>query len=237
MKIKNLFLLGFIVLLIASCKHDDDNVQTGYKVGDYYPDPNVTFRSPGVVASGTAPAGIVFWLDPQDSRHGKIVSLDETKAHWSTIYSTTSATDTGNGLTNILQIKKQDDTFSHYPAFAWTHRKNKADETYSNASATGVWYLPAKNELKVLYAGYSGITSLWDDFSNMPDYNNPNRAAARKAFDSKLEAAGGNAFTTNYYWSSSEGDNSLAWEVNFSNGYTTNLNESSPDMARCILNF
>lgn len=89
--------------------------QAGYKVGDYYPDPTAIYQN-GMLISGTAAIGVVFWLNshvngdhPYDkvSQHGKIVglyersigALDET---WATDYGT--AYNVGSGWHMPLRV-------------------------------------------------------------------------------------------------------------------------------------
>ncbi len=80
--------------------------------------------------------GIVFQTSPVV----KIVSVKETIAKWSTDYQTINATDKDNGKANMAKIKAISGWQTKYPAFKWC-----AD--YGNG-----WYLPARNELKTIYA-------------------------------------------------------------------------------------
>lgn len=83
-------------------------VQSGYKVGDYYPDPTAIYQN-GTLISGMPAVGVVFWLNNQETgnhpydkvnMHGKIVglyeraevALDET---WATNYGATYNAGTG----------------------------------------------------------------------------------------------------------------------------------------------
>jgi hypothetical protein len=209
-----------------------------YKVGDYYPDPNVVYSSPGVVTSGTAATGVVFWVDPADSRHGKVVGLQEgSHLAWagsnvvgivdgSTIMVsgiTTEAIDNDSGLVNMQTITKLIENYylpllwSYFPAFEWVHNMNDTGEDYSDTSAKGVWYLPAQEELEAL--------------SNAKAMVNPG-----------LTSVGGTALSNNIYWSSSEGSidsySLFAYTVNFNDG-----NSSLEDKVtytyrvRCVLAF
>jgi len=201
-----------------------------YAVGDVYPH--------------IGPAmGIVYWLEPgTDGKHGKAVSLDQTKIAWSSNSSTTGATDQNNGRSNMRTIYDLDSDFSGYPAFAWVHGKNASTENYSDIDAKGIWYLPSKEGLKALFAGFSGkvyeeITE-WNDFNSMPGQNDESAKDARAAFNDKLVAAGGTAFSEIFYWSSSESDSSYAWIVKFNNGNNNYSTKSTGTFdVRCVLAF
>ena len=69
------------------------------------------------------------------------------------------------------------------------------------------WYLPAKNELAVLYA-------------------------AKAAF-----SAAGQAFISDYYWSSTECDTQNAWYQSFSDGYKGIINKTNEHYVRAVRRF
>ncbi|WP_294081473.1 fimbrillin family protein [Proteiniphilum sp. UBA5384] len=178
-----------------------------YAVGDAYPH--------------TGPAvGIVYWLDPASGgKHGKAVWLKEkSNVKWADSYSTINITDIANGRANMRTIQGLSANFSGYPVFAWVHSLNDANEDYGNANATGVWYLPARDELSALYSAYD-------------TYGKSN-------FNGRLTAAGGDGLGSYWYWSSSEDDAYLAWYVNFDFGFTHfGLKLNDINMARCVLAF
>jgi hypothetical protein len=70
---------------------------------------------------------------------GKMMSVSETNYKWSTASTTTNATNKDDGMANMNTIKSINSDFSKYPAFKW------CAEYGTN------WYLPAKNELSVIY--------------------------------------------------------------------------------------
>lgn len=194
-----------------------------YAVGDAYPH--------------TGPAmGIVFWLDnPSNgkSKHGKIVGLHEISftiwADWTEWSVQTYATDQFNGLLNMhtmsLFISSEGKSWSNFPAFEWVHNMNSPSEDYGNPSATGVWYLPAYNELG------NNANSLYNAFITV----------GATTFNNKLTAAGGTAIVNSglktFYWSSSEyvtGDH--AWHADFSGGGDF-IPKSSNERVRSVLAF
>lgn len=176
-----------------------------YAVGDAYPH--------------TGPAvGIVYWIDPEsDGKHGKVVGLKESGGvRWADSYSTTSATDMANGRANMRTIQGLSANFSGYPAFAWVHSLNDANENYGDTNATGLWYLPARDELLALYSAY--------DTYGKSDFND------------RLTAAGGTPLGNNFYWSSSESDVGIACSV--ISGITFYGNKDFDlTRARCVLAF
>ena len=107
-----------------------------YKVGDYY---NVNGKK-----------GVVFEVS-DGGRHGKIVSLDETRAPWDSRFKFFNGTKTGansmsDGKANTDKIMSRSDS-EYFEAFVWC--RNKGDD----------WYLPAKEELKAIYNNKSAIDS------------------------------------------------------------------------------
>lgn len=123
---------------------------TQYKVGDYYPDPT---------NSGTA-IGVVFWLDPNAPFYnpsgtptgyfGKIVSPESPFGmSWGPNNIATGATSETDGLMNMAVIAAIMNWKADYPIFSWVDSKNIMGTTYSSG-LTGIWYLPAKDELEVL---------------------------------------------------------------------------------------
>ncbi len=190
------------VIMTITQKPFEPSVST-YSIGDYYP-------------NGTSPVGIVVWIDPAGGgTSGKAVSLDEpadTKA-WGDM-SDLGASSLDDGQSNTAAIGSASEL-----------------ATWCRAKGDG-WYLPAKNEYKMIYAASCGLTydpGLWaGDYSSMTDYQNETYAAAREAFKQKIEDAGGTAFGFGDYWTSSENATnpsmeawylSLAWGGSSSTGY------------------
>ncbi|MFT4168881.1 MAG: fimbrillin family protein [Dysgonomonas sp.] len=189
-----------------------------YKVGDYYPDPNVDLNN---LTEKAKIEGIVYWVDPSDSHHGKIVGLDEgTDLIWNVWAGDYGATNMTNGIPNMKAMYDITIGGSWMPfeAYEWVHAHNDPTESYSSLNATGVWYLPAKDELSDLYSAY-------DTFD-------------KNTFNSKLTEAGGTALSSVYYWSSSENNSNVAWVVGFhNNGSTDEYTKSYEHSVRCFLAF
>lgn len=177
-----------------------------YKVGDYYPDPNVVYEG-GNVVDGEAATGVVFWLDTTDADYnaadksgtkGKVVSLTEKdKIFWSDRNTataiTTGATNTDNGAVNMTTIKNIADWETKFPAFKWV------------ADQGDGWYIPARHELLYLYCAFNG-----QEYKTSDIYSEGVNEAAREAFDAKLTGAGGKKINSakpgTAYWSSTEYD-------------------------------
>lgn len=142
-----------------------------YQVGDYYDD-------------GTK-QGVVFEVD-ESGRHGKIVGLNETKLRWCAIEEyerrvQTEVTDKINGRNNQLRIEKIADWRTKYPAFAWCADQGEG------------WYLPAVEELRVIYRVKDKVVRTLEKMSR-----------------DKIQNAG--------YWSSTEEDELYAWIVHMYGG-------------------
>ncbi|MBR5853065.1 MAG: TIR domain-containing protein [Alistipes sp.] len=160
-----------------------------YQVGDYYDD-------------GTR-QGVVFAVS-DDGRHGKIVSLDQTKKQWRTneykkqciIFGASSDSD---GKSNTDKVIARADS-ANYPAFQWC--RAKGDE----------WYLPSKEELKLLYKVKDKINKTLRDKS--------------------MEVLG-----YNWYWSSTEKDRNFAWNVYMYDGGTYNRIKYFGDYVRAVSAF
>jgi hypothetical protein len=175
-------------------------VGTSYTVGDYWPD-------------STNPEGIVFWVKPGSfGTQGKVVGLGETDiSKWGVdndeqaagVTGIRSLTDGATATKNMIAKYKSSPTFStDYPAFYYIYN------TVNTGNENGVWYLPAQDELKMLFAGYSG--KVYESIVNwitgeMPDYDSAECVAARGSFNTKLTAKGGAAFGADVYqeWYSS----------------------------------
>ncbi len=152
-----------------------------YKIGDYYPDPNVDINDPAEVAKIQ---GIIVWLNPADSNHGKIAGLKSYELQWSIITEVTNATDRNNGRKNMKTIHDLGN-WSNYPAFEMGHSLNDPAEDYSDPDKKFIWYLPAIQEALEFgrYIQNYGVNLL----------------------NSRITAVGGDGFAgIHYYWSSTE---------------------------------
>lgn len=113
---------------------------TTYKAGDYY-------------KVGLA-EGIVAYVD-ESGEHGLLISLDETRAAWSTVNEGLTNMGLGfsqsDGAINARIIKSLENWETNYPAFAWCDSKN--------ALGLSAWYLPAMYELEYAYFGLEAINS------------------------------------------------------------------------------
>ncbi|MEK6494600.1 fimbrillin family protein [Myroides odoratimimus] len=205
-----------------------------YKVGDYYPDPNVVYENK-VAISGIPAKGIVFWVRPNTKgTHGLVVSLDEDRKIWNKVNTNTLATDIYNGMENMYIIQQHiaDNqlTWSDFPVFEWIHTEKNGGTARYDKDLLNVWYLPAQLELKKLYAGFSGKTyediTGWGSNTRMPGYNDKTVITSQNNFNNKLIEANGKKLTIDglyyRYSSSSEFSIETIWNVFFSNGNTAN---------------
>lgn len=205
-----------------------------YKVGDYYPDPDVKYENKKVV-SGTPAVGIVFWLESNSrGTHGLVVSLDEMRGkRWNLVDTETNAMDIDNGLENMKTMEQYIENtpnakWSDFPAFEWVHTVKNGGNARYDEEMLNVWYLPARLELKKMFAAYCGKVYEeiigWGNTNNMPGYNTPESINAKAVFDKKLEDANGNVFSIGDYdhrhTTSSEFSANNIWQISFRNGYT-----------------
>ena len=168
-----------------------------YKVGDYYDDG----KKQGVVFEVTA-----------DGKHGKIVSLTESRRSWAKfglfdiipakfspehpVRKLIGADDKYNGANNMAKVQMIEGWREKYPAFAWC------------ADLGEGWYLPAIEELKKFTI---------DDAIH--DAVNSTLATKGKKLANKGEL--------HWYWSSTEGSNDSVCLVFMYDGYTHDFNKSN----------
>lgn len=194
------------------------NIISGYnlQVGDYMlKDGSLVSKDATLTSTQQSNSiGIVFWLDPANSgKHGKVVSLNETtNTRWANTNAITGAGDASNGLVNMQTIYTLTNNFTNYPAFAWVHSLNSINEDYQNPNAVGVWYLPAKYELLMLYNAKSAVNGKLSTFS------------------------GSNSLSEYWYWSSTE-VSSLANSIHFENGGTWMDTKINSYCVRAVLTF
>lgn len=187
-----------------------------YAVGDYYPDPSVTFNPDKSVASGIAPIGIVFRLENPvngKSKNGWIVNLNESSKllRWGA-KGATKATNDWSGLANMRAIKDLDNNFDTYPAFKYVHSLNNQATDYADGSKR-IWYLPALNELSILYAAYNQSP----DFYKLGERN----TRAQEEFNQKIKDAGGIPIASDLYLCSSQYlaiNDETAYVIHFGDG-------------------
>ena len=257
-KVNLFFLAALAVILLTGCKGDEPETQQLYKVGDYYPDPKAVY-SDGVLKSGTAAIGIVYWLDTaapgyksatKGGPSGKIVSLDEGNfLAWGPYGVEIGATSLTDGLANMAAVKRIDNTFSAYPAFAWVDQKNGVAGATTYASGDkGKWYLPAVAELQYLLCAAVGKPyETWgfqggDDsgiYSYLPSFNQEANRIDLSSFNAKLTSEGVLPFSADGYWSSTEDNTSGAWLMDFYNGNTANYFSKTYNgiRVRCVREF
>lgn len=189
------------------------------QIGDYYYEDKT--YSTAYDATRTC-IGIVFAVNA-DGKSGKIVGVDEPikdwnggtnvagKLIWSPNNLATNATNPENGLANMATIKVLDDSFTTYPAFAWVHAMNPSGTTYT-ATSTGVWYLPAEDELRSLYV-VKAIVNL------------------------ALSTASKTGLSDDYYLSSTEDGKSLMAIINLKSGTRTISTKNTPRLVRAVRAF
>ena len=146
--------------------------------------------------------GIIFWEDPNNEGHGKIVSLDETLIAWSTENIQTDARDENNGVNNMSTIKALNSDYSKYPAFKWCTDKGSINGK--------TWYYPSIGDLKLIQQQISKVNNSLGAVDTKIDFGH--------VFSSSTESTefGGKNFCTDLTFSSSTtsvGAKSMAFYV------------------------
>ena len=138
-RILSLLLIALMAIGVNAGNGNRTVTGAPYKVGDYYND--------GIKE------GIVFVVY-DGGYHGKIVSIDESLELWvgeTVCENVTAATSKGDGMGNMNKIRRQPNWKSNYPAFAWC------------ASLGDGWYLPAVDELLLIYENKSIINRMLNE--------------------------------------------------------------------------
>ncbi|MBQ5808031.1 MAG: TIR domain-containing protein [Tidjanibacter sp.] len=140
-------------------------------------------------------------------RHGKIVSLDQNKSKWCTNEQIVVGADSKSKGKANTDKVMARGDAEQYPAFTWCRNK-------------GVdWYLPAIDELKLLLLNDSVLDAV-------------NITLAQKG-GTKLS----NKKLGEWYWSSTERDESGAWFVDMFDGYTKLISKGFPNYVRAVSAF
>lgn len=98
--------------------------------------------------------GIVAYVD-ESGEHGLLISLDETRAQWSTEYEMLTVMggefSWDDGSSNCAYIRTFENWEDLYPAFAWCHEKN--------VLGLNAWYLPAIGEFQKIMPAVEAINA------------------------------------------------------------------------------
>lgn len=177
----------------ATCKVEVTSIPLkDYNVGDYYPDADDSSTAVGVVFKITN-GGV----------HGKVISLDETTAQWSTVNHYFTINDYNDGAANTKIIMEQAEADTKYPAAAWCVAKGVG------------WYLPAKGEL-------TGFGNIW--YANPTTYNTKFTNAGGTAIN--LDTF------KNYYWTSNT-DSGSDSAISFNGGGSSTSGKPSYKVRAC----
>lgn len=188
--------------------------------------------------------GMVYIVNDGTSASGRVVSLDEPGSYlqWSDFDFQASVTNTSDGMANMQAIKMwmvgNGKNWTNFPAMNWVHNtKNGGIADYSESNATGVWYLPARDELEHLFCVYNDKPlETWVDWNDYPSWGS-NDAAANTAFNAKLTIAGGAAFGGTFYWSSSEDGTGIHNIYFFNGGLVGSMPKSNDSGPRAVAKF
>lgn len=169
--------------------------------------------------------GIVFYVG-EDGFSGKIMSFEEGDRLWGVAGTFVGATDDLDGKSNYDLYLSAIDWSNKYYAVKWCYQK---------ASVGLQWYLPAKQELRQMFAGISGVrwkvSGAEEEYGEIDDWPDGKSALldevyseARDRFNRRLAAVTGATALTldgHAYWSSTEQENPEAvWAVSMDKGIT-----------------
>ena len=186
-----------------------------YKVGDYYPDPNVDITD---TEAAKTVEGLVFSVT-DGGAHGKIVSLVESSGlKWNATGGGDATLDEDDGAVNWNKIKAKDADFSDYPAFAWC------------ASLGEGWYIPAINELVTLRSAWGATAAEKEAFNK--------RISDVGGTPLKMTATDGGSAKSAYYYSSTEKESAankaLSLSFNSTSGASDGIKKASDSQANLI---
>ncbi len=124
----------------------------------YYKDDR--YAKTHLLATETNPVvGVILNVNAEGTK-GLVISIDELEARWS-LYEDVlvGAKSYSDGFSNMSKIVSMS-IFGElsYPAVYWVHAKNEnATAATYTAGAEKVWYLPAEDELELIYTYYDGF--------------------------------------------------------------------------------
>ena len=201
---------------IASTVAETANISvTGYY---YYDASNDVWKDMGATTTYSvgdfAQGGIVFWVD-ETGLHGLVAEkVDQSIRRWyAGTYGSTQAKGDGpfageaNTSIIIAAHVALGDDGSPYAA-----RICNELQVTEGGKTYGDWYLPSKEELNLMYQNKATI-------------------------DATALANGGSGFASNWYWSSTEGENNRAWLQDFSSGNQFNYFKVSNNRVRAVRAF
>jgi hypothetical protein len=156
----------------------------------------------------------------------------ETYANWGTYGVLTTATSLINGPSNTTNLAARGTAYA-----AATFCENLTTGGYSD------WYLPAKNELEVLYyflkpttqSNYTLFGSNANAVSPEPISTNYTSGSPAQTSATAFQSGGGEAFIETAYWSSSDFNSFGPWKQRFTDGaQATNEPKNSALYVRAV---
>lgn len=197
-----------------------------------------TYKAPGPTTIGQAYGGGFYAgkINVSGTQYYLIVAPKATGessgSTWGTYGATTNITSVIAGPTNSASLAALGAAYQ-----AAVFCENLTIGGYSD------WYLPAKNELEVLYYNLKPTTTANNTASGSnANAVSPEPISTNYTSGSPAQTAAGigfrtgetDAFASDTYWSSTEGNASGAWLQSFNNGYQGSVNKGSGNYVRAV---
>lgn len=218
--------VGVVVLLFASC--DRTEPDGGNPDRDY----NKPLSYLSVYESDGAKVGVVFHVNSDDERKGKVVSAEGGLMQWAKSNDSWRVSQYKGNYdyvhTVVTTSERYINTPEDFPAISFCDRMRK--------QYGGNWHVPSLDEMNLLFNAYYGQPARADVFNNL-EYSSQEAKDAAMYFDSLLAAAGGEPLLgkTDMYWLCDQNSNGNMQYVRMTKYLNNNDVQTAEKYVRCVL--
>ena len=176
--------------------------------------------------------GVIYYVDPNDNRKGKAVSIASGLMQWATSNESWRINSYKENYdyvhTVITSSEKYIETSDNFPAVKF------CDDMRRNYG--GNWHVPSLSEINMLFNAYYG-KSVQSEVSSTLEYNDLSSKDAALRFDSILESVGGDSMLkkNNKYWICAQNSNGNMQYVNMQKYSNGNDLQTIEKYVRCVL--